>query len=171
MSIPFSVVVKDPVAQSFRALGNILEKAKAHAAETGAEESAFLENRLYPDMYPMKWQVQFVTNLAVKSAARLMGVANDDLPDLPKVEVKLDELIARVHTAAQMVMEADDAVLDAAPTRAVTLVLSSGQSMDLDGKTYVLGFFLPNLHFHCATAYGLLRSQGVAIGKRDFLGA
>jgi hypothetical protein len=33
-----------------------------------------------------------------------------------------------------------------------------------------LSFSLPNFYFHTSIAYGLLRSKGVALGKRDFLG-
>jgi hypothetical protein len=29
---------------------------------------------------------------------------------------------------------------------------------------------LPNFYFHLTTAYGILRKNGVPIGKRDFLG-
>ncbi len=42
--------------------------------------------------------------------------------------------------------------------------------MNLDGQTYVLSFFLPNLYFHITTACNLLRMQAGAIGKRDYMG-
>ena len=35
---------------------------------------------------------------------------------------------------------------------------------------YLLGFALPNFYFHVATAYAILRHNGVEIGKRDYLG-
>jgi hypothetical protein len=34
----------------------------------------------------------------------------------------------------------------------------------------VQGFVLPNVYFHCTTAYNILRHNGVEIGKMDFLG-
>lgn len=34
----------------------------------------------------------------------------------------------------------------------------------------MLRLALPNVHFHVAIAYALLRREGVDIGKRDFLG-
>ena len=42
--------------------------------------------------------------------------------------------------------------------------------MNLDGQTYVLSFFLPNLYFHITTACNLLRMQAGTIGKRDYMG-
>ena len=37
-------------------------------------------------------------------------------------------------------------------------------------ETFLLSFSLPNFYFHAATAYDILRAQGVPLGKRDFLG-
>ena len=39
------------------------------------------------------------------------------------------------------------------------------------GDDYLLGFALPNFYFHVAIAHGILRSQGVPVGKMDFIGA
>ena len=37
--------------------------------------------------------------------------------------------------------------------------------------TFILSFSLPNFHFHAATAYDILRTKGVPVGKRDFMGS
>ena len=42
--------------------------------------------------------------------------------------------------------------------------------MTFTGLDYLQQFSLPNFYFHSATAYGLLRHGGVAVGKLDFLG-
>ena len=31
-------------------------------------------------------------------------------------------------------------------------------------------FSMPNFHFHATTAYDILRSKGVPLGKRDYMG-
>ena len=43
--------------------------------------------------------------------------------------------------------------------------------MKMKGADYIFHFALPNFYFHLTTAYGILRHNGVEIGKRDFLGA
>ena len=56
-------------------LGNlrgILEKAAAHAESKKIDEAAFIEARLFPDMLPLRNQVQIATDMA-KSVARLGG--------------------------------------------------------------------------------------------------
>jgi hypothetical protein len=44
-------------------------------------------------------------------------------------------------------------------------------TLTFNGLTYLTDFALPNLYFHLAMTYALLRSNGVELGKRDFLGA
>ena len=38
-----------------------------------------------------------------------------------------------------------------------------------DGAAFLTGFALPNFFFHVTTTYALLRKEGVAIGKPDYL--
>ena len=37
-------------------------------------------------------------------------------------------------------------------------------------EDYLLEQALPNFYFHCTTAYAILRHNGVAVGKRDYIG-
>lgn len=40
----------------------------------------------------------------------------------------------------------------------------------IGGVDYLHQFALPNFYFHMTTAYGILRHNGVDVGKMDFLG-
>jgi hypothetical protein len=42
--------------------------------------------------------------------------------------------------------------------------------MTLKGRQFLNNYAFPNFYFHAATAHGILRHNGVEIGKRDFLG-
>ncbi|WP_422344712.1 DUF1993 domain-containing protein [Parasphingorhabdus sp.] len=170
MTVALSHIFKSSTAQAFRGLTNILEKAKAHAEATGTAEEAFMENRLFPDMHEMKWQVQMITEFAVRGAARMSGVATDDLPNLPMEGDTFDALIARIADCGDTVAKADDAAIDGNADMQISMPIGPDQTMDIDGQSYVLSFFLPNLFFHVTTAYNLLRMQGVAVGKKDYMG-
>lgn len=170
MTVQLSHIFKSSTAQAFRGLTNILEKAKAHAEATEASEEAFMENRLFPDMHEMKWQVQMITEFAARGAARMEGVATDDLPNLPMEGETFDALIARVAECGATVAKADDATIDGNEAMTISMPIGPDQTMDLDGKTYVLSFYLPNLLFHVTTTYNLLRMQGVPVGKKDYMG-
>jgi hypothetical protein len=48
--------------------------------------------------------------------------------------------------------------------------LSWAPGKHLGGKDYLLQMTIPNVYFHVAIAYAILRHNGVDIGKMDFLG-
>jgi hypothetical protein len=41
--------------------------------------------------------------------------------------------------------------------------------MEFTAQGFLTTFSLPNFLFHITTAYGILRAQGVPLGKMDFL--
>ena len=43
-------------------------------------------------------------------------------------------------------------------------------TFEFNGADYVGKFVLPNVYFHCTTAYGILRNRGVVLTKGDYLG-
>ncbi len=56
-----------------------------------------------------------------------------------------------------------------AATRSITQPRWEGKTMT--GANYFREHVVPNFYFHYTTAYALLRHNGVALGKRDYLGA
>jgi hypothetical protein len=48
--------------------------------------------------------------------------------------------------------------------------MQGGKPVAFKGQQYLLTVAMPNFYFHVATAYGLLRHNGIEIGKRDFMG-
>ncbi|MEH6660651.1 MAG: DUF1993 domain-containing protein [Parasphingorhabdus sp.] len=170
MTTALSQIIKGSTAQAFRGLTTVLTKAKETAEAAGTAEEAYLGARLFPDMSDLKWQVQMITEFAVRGAARMSGTAPDDLPNLPMEGETFDALVQRIAECAEKVAAADDATIDGNADMKITMPVGPGQTMELDGQTYVLSFFLPNLYFHVTTAYNLLRMQGVAIGKREYMG-
>ena len=42
--------------------------------------------------------------------------------------------------------------------------------MPFTAEGFLLSFSLPNFYFHATTAYDILRTKGVPIGKRDYMG-
>ena len=168
MTTSLSHILKGSAAQAFRGLTNILAKAKTTAEAAGTADEAYLGAR--PDMSDLKWQVQMITEFAVRGAARMSGTAPDDLPNMPMEGETFDALIARIAECAEKIAATDDAAIDGNADLKISMPVGPGKTMELDGETYVLSFFLPNLFFHVTTAYNLLRMQGVAVGKRDYMG-
>ncbi len=165
MTDTLSFILKSSTTQTLGALKGILAKGAAHARALNAEDSALLSQRLYPDMFALPRQVQIACDTASRGAARLAGL---EMPSFPDTEQTFDELIARCARALDYVAGVEDERIDAS-ARTVLQIPMGQVMMPMEGRQYVSGFILPNLHFHAAIAYALLRHQGVPVGKRDFL--
>lgn len=165
MTTSVSYQLKSATTQTLGALKGILAKGEAYAATLKCEEVALLSQRLFPDMLALPRQVQIACDTVARGAARLAGL---EIPSFPDTEQTFAELIVRCQKTLDYVGAIDDAAIDA--TAKTTLQIPMGQAtLPMTGEQYLSGFILTNLHFHAAMAYGLLRMQGVPIGKRDFL--
>ncbi len=152
-----------------RALNNlaaVLEKAAAHAEARRIDPAVLINARLYPDMFPLSKQVQIASDNAKGCAARLAGV---EPPSYEDNETSFPDLIARLHKTVAYLQTFQPEQIDGSEDRAITLKTHQGM-LTMSGAAYLNERVLPNVFFHCATAYGILRHNGVALGKDDFLG-
>lgn len=166
MTIPISSLIKDAGVQTLGALAGILKKGADHAAAMKLPEDVFLNFRLFPDMFPLSRQVQVATDTMTRGAARLAGT---DLPSFPDVETSFAQLIERVQKANAYVQAASSEAMDGRATTVINIPIGGGQEMPMSCAAYLQSFIFPNLYFHTAAAYSILRHNGVALGKRDYL--
>jgi hypothetical protein len=151
-----------------RALQNyihVLEKAAAHAEARKIEPAVLLGGRLFPDMFPLSKQVQVAADIAKGGMARLAQV---EAPKYEDNEATFPELIERLRKTIKFLETLKPAQFDDG-SRTVTFPVQ-GESKTLPGSRYLYTRVLPNVFFHCATGYNILRHNGVEIGKGDFLG-
>jgi uncharacterized protein len=152
--------------QNLKGLTVVLKKAEAFCDARKLDKSVVLASRIYPDMFPLMRQVMLVTDFTKGAAARLAGA---DVPSYTDDEKTFDELYARIAKTEAFVSSLDVKKFDDAATRVITLKVG-GNEMTFPGVQYFNGFVLPNIYFHAATAYNILRSIGVEVGKGDFMG-
>lgn len=156
-----------PVFQ--RGLSNLkayLDKAETFAAEKGIDATTLAGARLAPDMLTLSGQIQRASDTAKLTVARLTGIEAPKFEDTETTIAELRERIAR--TEAFLATVAAEA-FDGSETREVTIA-PGGNKRTMAGDTYLLTFALPNFYFHITTAHGILRHEGVGIGKLDYLG-
>lgn len=153
--------------QILGALDGILEKGEAHCKAKNIQPEVLLSARLYPDMFPLARQIQTVCDFAAKTCARLTGA---EVPVTADTEKSFEELRQRIAKTIDYVKAFRPAQFDGADARDVTFPVGPSNQMTLKGQQYLSGFALPNSYFHAAIAHGILRHNGVDIGKRDFLG-
>jgi hypothetical protein len=166
MSLLLHQVTVPVFVRTLTNLKAVLEKAKAHALTHKVEEAVFLNARLYPDMLPLSRQVQIATDIARGCAARLAGL---EPPPYEDKEQTFDDLSARVTRTIEYMKALDPGQFEGGEVREITRPVR-GEPHKFTGINYLQQFAMPNVFFHTAIAYGILRHSGVGLAKADFLG-
>lgn len=156
-----------PLRRALSNLIGVLTKAQGHAESHGIDPAVLLASRLYPDMFPLTRQVQIAADIARRGVARLAGVEAASVSD---DETSFEQLIARLRNAIAELDGYSPGQLEGSAGRQVTVPVGRGQTITMEGWPFLSSFVLPNVYFHVTTAYGILRHNGVVLGKRDYLG-
>jgi len=156
------------IAEMKKLLKNLdanLDKAATHATAKKFDTKVLLQSRLAPEMLPLMFQIQTACDTAKYAAARTTG---KDAPSMPDNEQTLDDAKQRIAKTIAYLDGFKQADFEGIESRTVSLPRWEGKSMT--ASDYFVEHALPNFMFHVATAYGILRHNGVELGKRDFLG-
>ena len=154
--------------QILNSLSAIIDKAEVHCAAKKIQPEALLGARLFPDMLPFSRQIQLVCDFAAKGCARLTG---SEVPVTPDSETSFAELKQRLAKTIKYLNDFKSSQFDGAENRDVSFPAGPDKTLTLKGQQFFSHFSSPNFYFHAATAYDILRHNGVEIGKRDFMGA
>ena len=158
-SVPFLI-------KNLESTTKFLKKAEAAIEARKMDKSVVLAWRTFPDMLPLLRQITLLSDHSKGSAARLAGVAPPSMPDEEKT---FEELYARLAKTVAFLKSLDPKSFEGAEKRDIT-IKQGGKDVTMSGLDYFNGVALPNFYFHMTTAYNLLRSIGVEIGKADFMG-
>jgi hypothetical protein len=165
-----SALAYDVMSSTFNkmlpSLKKILARAEADATARKIDPRVFLEARLAPDMFTLTRQVQIATDQVKGGMSRLAGA---EVPSWPDNEASFADLANRIDKALAHVALFKPAQYEGFEGRKIELKFPN-VTLEYTGKDYLLGHVLPNFYFHMTTAYAILRHNGVALGKRDFLG-
>jgi len=142
-----------------------LDKAAASAEARGFDPEVLLSARLAPDQFALTRQIQTAADTAKFAGARLTG---KEAPSHADTETTFDELRARLTATVEFLRGLTAEDFKGAAEREI--VLPFLPDMGTLGTDYFNEFVLPNFYFHAATAYAILRHNGVDLGKRDFIG-
>lgn len=162
-----------PMMKSLKSLSGILEKLEKHAKgkqlewhPKGMQEEALLHSRLISDQFPFIRQVQVACDNAKGGAARLAGVKPPVFKDNEK---SVKDLKARIDKTIKFLRTIKPEKIVGQEARRISMPYWPGKEMT--GFGYATEYLLPNFYFHVATAYSILRKNGVEIGKSDYIGS
>jgi hypothetical protein len=144
----------------------ILDKAEAYAAERKIDESILLNATLFPDMFPLKRQIQIMTDFCSRAAARL---SDSEIPSSDDTEESFSDLKQRVTGTLDFISRLNPEQFQGSETKTYDIPLGGGRKKKMSGQNYLFHFVLPNVIFHASTAYGILRHNGLQVGKLDFI--
>ena len=153
--------------QMLTALKTILAQASEYAATKSIEPDAFLQARLAPDMFPLLKQVQIAADFSRGVSARLAGVEVPKFEGQEKSFADLDALLTQTLAFLDSVQASQ---FEGKEDAEIVLRPGTPKEKKLAGQAYLANYGLPQFFFHVTTAYDILRHNGLAIGKRDFLG-
>ena len=152
--------------QMLGAVERVLARGLEHCSQHGHDPQELVETRLYHDMLPLHFQVM---STVTHSLGAIEGVRKGSYSPIPKGThdyAGLQKVVAEANAALTKVTPEE---VNGFAGRDV--VFQTGDiKLPFAAEDFLLTFSLPNFYFHASMTYGILRSKGVPLGKRDFLG-
>lgn len=161
--------------QMLKTLSSWLKKVQEQMPKVEAE--ALLSARLAPDMFPLSTQVRFACVQAQEAVCRLTGQvfpesvaelldegrnAGERPGSLSDAQARIDETVSLLDSLALDALDVD-------PDTSIAHKLANGMVFDLTAEQYARDWTLAQFYFHIMTAYAILRSEKVALGKADYI--
>jgi len=161
-------------SRMLQTLNGWLAKAEGQMPD---KAEAMLLARLAPDMFPLSTQIRFACLQAQEAVFRLRGEAFpssfEELVNegrnaaghpgtIASAKARIEETLNLLGTLTPDALDGDE-------DRPVAHEIPNGMIFDLTAGQYARDWALPQFYFHLMTAYAILRSEGVALGKADYI--
>ncbi len=152
--------------QGLRGVAGFLDRGHAYCVENGIDPLVIVETRLWSDMLPFSYQI---VSVAHHSLGAIEGVKQGIFSPPHQETRSYNELQALMASTLETLQGLGRDEVNALEGR--ELVFKAGErTIPFLAEGFLLSFSLPNFYFHATTAYDILRSKGVPLGKRDFTG-
>lgn len=167
MTFSLHAAVVPPFIQVLGSVTRLVEKAEAFCAETALPPAELIQARLAPDMLPFAYQVKSTAEHSIGAiqAARSGSAA----PSLEAPPDTFAGLQAKLSDAISALSNIDPFELEELAPKTVRFEFKTTR-LDFTVADLLTSYAQPNFYFHATTAYDILRSRGLRIGKMDFLG-
>lgn len=161
--------------QMLTALSQWLDKGQGERGNDEADR--LMASRLAPEMFPLSTQVRFACVQALEGMHRLLdrpfpaeidtlleeGRNGGDRPGtVAEAQHRISETLAAIDQLASAPYDTDE-------ERPIVHALPMGLTFEFKAAQYARDWAVPQFYFHVMTAYAILRSEGVALGKADYV--
>lgn len=152
--------------QMLEGVEGFLVKGLKHCTDNGVDLDDIVEARLWSDMLPFYYQVVAATH---HSLGAIEGAERGEFSPPPEEMKSYPELQALVADTREALKRLGRDEVNALEGR--DLIFKFGErEIPFLAEGFLLSFSLPNFYFHATTAYDILRSKGIPLGKRNFTG-
>lgn len=153
--------------QILGAVAGFLDRSLTHFREHNVDPETIVEARLAADMQPLRFQI---VSVAQHSRGAIEGVQQGVFhPPSMKVPYDFAGLQGLVTEAREALSALTPEAVNALGGRDLVFQLGE-RKLPFTAEGFLMSFSLPNFYFHATTAYDILRTNGVPLGKRDFMG-
>lgn len=153
--------------QIIGAVAGLLDKAERYCADKGLAPETLIQARLAEDMAPFAYQI---TSVCHHSLGAIDGVRNGTFsPDISEPPGDFDTLSSRLADAKEALEALSEDQVNELMGKPMRFEFQDIK-IDFVAENFLLSFSQPNFYFHATTAYDILRSKGLEIGKSDFMG-
>ena len=167
--------------QTVSAIGNVLDRTTRHCAETGGDLEALVTAQLFPDMAPFHFQIEALTHHAVWGVEAVKTGAFAPPPLIGAMPfADLRAMVGQAATALEALIphevnswsgkNLDIEIYRPVDEQNATTSSWGPQILAFAPETFLLSYSIPNFYFHAVTAYDILRSRGMPIGKSHYEG-
>jgi len=167
MAVPLYDLSVASYLQCLGAVAGFLGKGSAWCSENGIGLHDIVETRLCGDMLPFRFQIVSVAHHSLGALKGMQAGVFKPPSGVPELDYAgLESRIASARDELEAVSREEVEALEGKDM----LFEIGDRRIPFTTEGFVMSFSLPNLYFHAATAYDILRMKGVPVGKRDFLG-
>ena len=153
--------------QTVKAIGGFLQVAVNHCADTRTDPEDLVHARLIDDMAPFHFQIEAAWHHSVWALEAVKtGVFAPPALVGPVPFGELQAMIGKAETALESFTPDE---VNSCAGKELDLQIGP-RRLAFTSETLILSFSLPNFYFHAVTAYDILRTRGVPLGKRDYEG-
>jgi hypothetical protein len=153
--------------QTLGAVSGILDRGLSHCRDNNIDPEDIVETRLFTDMQPFRFQIHSVVHHSIGTVEAFKNGVFRPGSDRPADNyVALQALVVETRDALQKLTPGEINSREGADV----IFQFRDLKLPFTAEEFLLSFSLPNFHFHATTAYDILRSKGVPLGKRDYMG-
>jgi uncharacterized protein len=154
--------------QTVGGVAGFLERGLDHCRENDIDPNTIVESRLFADMLPFRFQIWSVRHHSIGAIEGVTKGVFTPPPELPPLDYAgLQKVVADTRAALEKLTRTE---VNALEGKDVVFQFRDFK-MPFTAEGFLLSFSMPNFYFHATTAYDILRSKGVPLGKRDFMGS